>query len=73
MVMAFGRASIAAHYPRDVIAGLLVGAVVGLLGYWLVRRILLWLVELAGRTPLRPVLTPAPRPTAPASVESKAG
>lgn len=65
VVMAFARVYIAAHYPQDVAAGLLVGAVVSLLGFWLVRRLLVWLVELAERTPLRPVLTTAPRPAAP--------
>lgn len=61
VVIAFSRVYIAAHYPQDVAAGLVVGAVVSLLGFWVVRRLLVWLVELAERTPLRPVLTTAPR------------
>jgi undecaprenyl-diphosphatase len=59
--MAFSRVYIAAHYPQDVVAGLVVGAVVSLLGFRLVRWLLVWLVELAERTPLRPALTTAPR------------
>jgi len=70
VVMAFARVYIAAHYPQDVVAGLLVGAAVSLLGFWLVRRLLVWLVEL---TPLRPVLTTAPRATVPESAEQMAG
>jgi undecaprenyl-diphosphatase len=73
VVMAFARVYIAAHYPQDVVAGLLVGAAVSLLGFWLVRRILVWLVELAERTPLRPVLTTGPRPAALEPAEPMAG
>jgi undecaprenyl-diphosphatase len=75
IVMAFSRVYIAAHYPLDVVAGLLVGAAVSLLGFGLVRRTLVWLVELVEHTPLRPVLTtaPAPRPTTPAPAEPIAG
>jgi membrane-associated phospholipid phosphatase len=76
VMMAFARVYIAAHYPQDVLAGLLVGAVVGLLGFWLVHRLLVRLVGLAERTPLRPVLTTASRPAAPAvpgSAESMVG
>lgn len=64
-VMAFSRVYIAAHYPWDVLAGLILGAAVSLLGFRLVRRLLVWLLTLAERTPLRPVLTTAPRPAAP--------
>lgn len=67
VVMAFSRVYIAAHYPQDVIAGLVVGAAVSLAGFWLVRRVLVWLVERVERTPLRPVLTSAPRPVVPVS------
>jgi undecaprenyl-diphosphatase len=73
VVMAFSRVYVAAHYPQDVAAGLLVGAAVSLLGFWLVRRLLVWLVEVAERTPLRPMLTAAPRPDAAAPAESMAG
>lgn len=61
VVMAFSRVYIAAHYPQDVLAGLVVGATVSLLGFWLVRRLLVWLLTLAERTPLRPLLAAPPR------------
>lgn len=40
LVMAFARVYIAAHYPWDVLAGLLLGAVVALLGWGLLRGLL---------------------------------
>ncbi|GHE83828.1 undecaprenyl-diphosphatase [Amycolatopsis deserti] len=57
IVMAFSRVYIAAHYPRDVLAGLVLGAVVTLLGFLLVRRPLEWLLRAAERSPLRPFVT----------------
>ena len=44
-MMAFSRVYIAAHYPLDVAAGLLLGAAVTLAGWALVRRLLLRVVE----------------------------
>jgi membrane-associated phospholipid phosphatase len=61
VVMAFSRVYIAAHYPQDVLAGLALGAAVSLVGFWLVRRLLIWLLTLGERTPLRLLLTSAPR------------
>jgi len=58
--MAFSRVYIAAHYPLDVAAGLLLGAAVTLLGWILVRRLLLRLVEGARDTGLRPLLIATP-------------
>jgi membrane-associated phospholipid phosphatase len=39
-VLAFARVYVGAHYPGDVVAGLAFGAVVALLGWWLLRRVL---------------------------------
>jgi membrane-associated phospholipid phosphatase len=40
VVMAFARVYIAAHYPWDVVAGLAVGALVALVGWLVLRRLL---------------------------------
>jgi undecaprenyl-diphosphatase len=59
VLMAFARVYIAAHYPHDVAAGLLVGAVLSLLGYLALHRIVGWLVRLVEQTALRPLVTTA--------------
>ncbi|TRW88312.1 phosphatase PAP2 family protein [Mycolicibacterium sp. 018/SC-01/001] len=45
VLMAFARVYIAAHYPGDVVAGLALGIAVALVGWALVRRPLVTLVE----------------------------
>ena len=60
LAMAFSRVYIAAHYPWDVAAGLVLGALVALLGWALLRRPLTVLTGwLRGRPGLRQVF-PAP-------------
>lgn len=59
-LLAFSRVYIAAHYPHDVLAGLLLGAAVNLVAYLVLHRPLTALVRAAERSALRPLLTPAP-------------
>ncbi len=54
--MAFARVYIAAHYPHDVVAGLAFGALVVLVGWWLLGGVLTRLIERLSTTALRPML-----------------
>jgi membrane-associated phospholipid phosphatase len=56
LLMAFARVYIAAHYPGDVLAGLLLGGMVALVVYLLARRPATRLVGALGRTRVRPLL-----------------
>jgi membrane-associated phospholipid phosphatase len=61
VLMAFSRVYIAAHYPLDVVVGLLLGAAISLAGYFLLRRVLLRMVITLQHTRFRPLLTAAPQ------------
>jgi undecaprenyl-diphosphatase len=60
VVIAFARVYIAAHYPHDVAAGLVLGAAVVGLGWLALRGVLTASVRALARTPLRPLVTATP-------------
>jgi undecaprenyl-diphosphatase len=62
VLMAFTRVYIAAHYPADVAAGLLLGGLVAVLTWLLLRRPLTYVVGALAGTRLRPVLVTAGHP-----------
>ena len=59
LLMAFSRVYIAAHYPADVLAGLLLGAAVVLVGHLVVREPLTQVVRRLAGTRLQPLVTDA--------------
>jgi undecaprenyl-diphosphatase len=61
LLMAFARVYVGAHYPGDVLAGLLVGAAVTLTGYAVARFLLRVVVVALAGTSLR-LLVSAPEP-----------
>lgn len=61
LLMAAARVYTAAHYPHDVVWGLLIGATIAVLGWMALRRPLTAVVDRVRRTRLRPlVATTAP-------------
>jgi undecaprenyl-diphosphatase len=74
LLVSFSRLYVAAHYPQDVLAGLILGAAVSVLGYLLARGVLTRLITALQATALRPLLTSAPPPAKkPAAGESVPG
>jgi undecaprenyl-diphosphatase len=63
LLMAFARVYIAAHYPVDVAAGLVLGAALALACYALGRRLVTRGVVAISDTRLRPLLTHQPLPS----------
>lgn len=59
VVMAGARVYIGAHYPQDVVAGLVLGAVVSLAGYLLLRPLLRRVLAMIAATGLRILIVPA--------------
>ncbi|MBI1379152.1 MAG: phosphatase PAP2 family protein [Frankiales bacterium] len=65
VLLAFARVYVGAHYPGDVVAGLLVGAMISVLGWLAVGRLLTALVtRLAGYRSFRPLVVAHPSPNA---------
>jgi membrane-associated phospholipid phosphatase len=65
VLMAFARVYTAAHYPQDVLAGLVLGAAVTLVGFALVRGPLGAGLQRLQRTAARPLLDATGVPAAP--------
>jgi undecaprenyl-diphosphatase len=62
LLMAFARVYAGAHYPGDVAAGLAVGAIIAVIGYYVLVPLLRRLVDRLTTTPLRTLVTGASRP-----------
>lgn len=61
LLMAFTRVYVGAHYPGDVLVGLLLGAFVTVVGFAALRVVLVKAVSVLARTPLRALVLAAPQ------------
>jgi undecaprenyl-diphosphatase len=59
VLMAFTRVYVGAHYPGDVLAGLVLGGLISTTGWFVVVPVLRRLAGWLTRTPLRPLITSA--------------
>jgi undecaprenyl-diphosphatase len=59
LLMAAARVYVGAHFPLDVVAGLLLGSAVAVLSFVLVRPLLVPIITALARTRLRPLLSTA--------------
>lgn len=62
LVVAFARVYVGVHYPGDVGAGLLVGALISVVGWWALGGALTSLVGLVAHSRLRPLVLSASHP-----------
>lgn len=60
LIVAFSRVYVGVHFPQDVAAGLALGAVVAVLGVFVVVPLLTRIAEWLVKTPLRPLIVAAP-------------
>jgi undecaprenyl-diphosphatase len=62
LLMAFVRVYVGAHYPGDVLGGIVLGSLVAVVlgapGRWLLERVVAWIAS----TPIKPVVVATSRP-----------